>query len=154
MALKDNLLGFEYFPFLKQLLSKGQCQWTTPEKAGEEVFLTRLYLDGDILCWFFEGEQPNNLDVPPELLKSHTQKIDRDLKSINKLSKQLSLVVAFLITTITFILNPSGWLENIIAFSGLGIAGYLSRNLTRKVLFKIIGAIAGLLMKKNKSLMP
>jgi len=149
VALKDNILGFDYFPFLKQLLSKGQCQWTTPEKVGEEIFVTRLYLDGDMLCWFLEGEHPGKLVVPPELLQRHVNKIDRDLKSVNKLSKQLSLVVAFLITTITFVLNPEAWLENLIVISGLGIIGFLSRNLTRKVLFKIIGAIAGILMKKK-----
>jgi len=147
--LKDNLLGFEYFPFLKELLSKGQCQWTTPEKAGEEIFVTRLYLDGDMLCWFLEGEHPGKLEIPPELLQSHINKIDHDLKSINKLSKQLSLSVAFLISTIAIVINPTAWLENLIIISGVGIVGFLSRNLTRKVLFKIIGAIAGVLMKKK-----
>ena|GEM_PF-1944109 len=149
MVLKDNLLGFDYFPFLKQLLSKGQCQWTTPEKVGEEIFVTRLYLDGDILCWFLEGEHPGKLEIPPELLQRHINKIDRDLKSVNKLSKQLSLSVAFLISTITIVMNPAGWLENFFIISGVGIVGFLSRNLTRKVLFKIIGAIAGLIMKKK-----
>jgi len=149
VALKDKLPGFDYFPFLKELLSKGQFQWASPEIVGQEIFVTRLYLDGDMLCWFLEGEHPGKLEVPPELLQSHIHKIDRDLKSINKLSKQLGLAVAFLITTITFVLNPSGWFENLIVISGLGIVGFLSRNFTRKILFKIIGAIAGVLMKKK-----
>ena len=75
MALKDNILGFDYFPFLKQLISKGQCQWTTPEKVGEEIFVTRLYLDGDMLCWFLEGEHPGKLKITPELLQTHLNKI-------------------------------------------------------------------------------
>jgi len=149
VALKDNITSFEYFPFLKELLSKGQFQWASPEEVGQEIFVTRLYLDGDMLCWFLEGEHPGKLEVPPELLQSHIQKINRDLNSVNKLSKQLGLAVAFLISTLTFVLNPTGWIENTIVLSGLGIVGFLSRNFTRKILFKIIGAVAGMLMKKK-----
>lgn len=149
MESKDKISKFAYFPFLKQLISKGKFQWKTPSNSGKEVFVTTLYLDGDMLCWFIEDEYNKLPDNSPEIFDSHIQKINHDLSSISTLSNQLSLGVGILVAALTFIFNPSAWLENILILGSVSIIGFLGRNIIRKILFKIVGIIAGRFFKQT-----
>jgi len=149
VAFHVKIPGFEYFPFLKKFVLMGQYQWTTPETEGKEIIVTRLYLDGDIVSWFLEDEQQTEKDASPEMLFYHFAKIERDLSSINNISTQLTIVVTILTSVIAFVLNPSGWLENMLIISGIGIIGFVIRKLTGRLLMKIIGVFAGIFFKKN-----
>jgi len=83
------------------------------------------------------------------MLFYHFAKIERDLSSINNISTQLTIVVTILTSVIAFVLNPSGWLENMLIISGIGIIGFVIRKLTGRLLMKIIGVFAGIFFKKN-----
>lgn len=151
MALFDKISGFGYFPFLNHLLQKGEYQWRTPLEKGKEVFVTTLYLDGDMLCWFLSDETEKSFTVEPEILDDHLRKIDKDLNSIHVLSNHLSMLTGFLIAMLTFILNPSGWFENFIILAGIAIIGFIGRKFTAKMAFKILGTIAGKFVGKSLS---
>lgn len=131
-------------------MQKGEYQWTTPPEKGQEIFVTRLYLDGDMLCWFLNDESKKSYSISPDILDSHLRKIDNDLKSVSLLSKHLSLLAGLLITLLTFAMNPAGWVENLIILGGIGVAGYIGRKFTAKMAFKILGVIAGKFFNKNR----
>jgi uncharacterized membrane protein YeaQ/YmgE (transglycosylase-associated protein family) len=135
--------GFDAMPFLKKLVTKGQYNWETPEVDGDEKLVTTLYLDGDMLCMFPEGQAGKPLELPPEVLHQHLAKIDHDLGTISEFANYIGLIAGFLATALTFALNPYGWIQNLIIISSAVIAGFFTRKLIKRILFKIFGFIAG-----------
>ncbi len=148
MISSHKILNFNYFPFLKQLITKGVVRWVTPETKGKEKLVTTLYLDGDMLCWLLEDESGKPFDIPNEVKQSHLQKIESDLRTVDILSNHISLAVAFFITILTFALNPQGWLENLIIISGITIVGFFTRKYIKLFLFKWVGKLLRVVIRK------
>ncbi len=137
-------------PFLRELVSTGQFSWQTPDIEGDEKLVTRFYIDGDILFWHPVDEDDEPMDISPEVMEEHSRKINQDLASINVMAGHIGMATAFLTALLTWIFNPEYWLEQIAVITVLGIVGYIFKNITIKGIFKVLGAVAGLFLRKKK----
>lgn len=150
MASNVNIARFRYFPFLRKLVTTGEYSWQTPEIEGDEKLVTRFYIDGDILFWHPVDENDEPLDISPEVIAEHSRKINQDLASINILAGHIGLATAFLTAILTWVINHQYWLEQTAVITVLGIVGYIFKNITIKGIFKVVGAVAGIFLRKKK----